>query len=211
VSEEISNSLTDLPLFPLSSVLLPYGKMPLQIFEQRYLDLIRRCMKEDSLFGVVWIRRGEEVAQKGTASPDLGDYGTCAKIVDWDQLPNGLLGITIEGTQCFDLHTTHRQADGLVVGQVELLPEKLPAAIESPDSDSWQTLLDVLRSLETHPHVERMNLRVDYNDAWQVAYTLVQLLPLDEALKYELLGNENVDQLRAELHTLLNQISGEDD
>jgi hypothetical protein len=51
---------------------------------------------------------------------------------------------------------------------------------------------------------------VDYNDAWQVAYTLVQLLPLDEALKYELLGIESIDVLMAELQTLLNQISGED-
>lgn len=77
--------MTELPLFPLSGVLLPYGKMPLQIFEQRYLDLVRDSMKNDSPFGVVWIRRGAEVAVRGAAAPQLGDYGTSARIVDWDR------------------------------------------------------------------------------------------------------------------------------
>jgi len=198
--------VSELPLFPLSAVLLPFGRMPLRIFEQRYLDLVRDCMKSSSPFGVVWIRRGAEVAQRGRAAPELGDYGTCARIVDWDQLPNGLLGITIEGTQRFELMETHSRANGLVVGQVELQPPTNPARL----SADCLSLLDVLRSLETHPHVQRMQLRVDYNDAWQVGYTLTQLLPLEESLKYELLGLDSVDALMAELLALLNQISGAD-
>jgi Lon protease-like protein len=196
--------VSELPLFPLSGVLLPFGRVPLQIFEPRYLDLVRDCMKTSSPFGVVWIRRGAEVAQRGRAAAELGDYGTCARIVDWDQLPNGLLGITIEGAERFELIETHTRANGLVVGQVELQPA-LPAL---PLSADWLSLLDVLRSLETHPHVQRMQLRVDYNDAWQVGYTLTQLLPLGESLKYELLGLDSIDVLMAELHALLNQISG---
>lgn len=195
----------ELSLFPLSGVLLPYGRVPLQIFEQRYLDLVRDSMKNDAPFGVVWIRRGTEVAQKGRA-PELGDYGTCARIVDWDQLPNGLLGITIEGTERFELIDTSTRDNGLVVGEVELLPAEAPV----PLSEAWQSLLDVLRSLEGHPHVERMNLRVDYNNAWEVGYTLVQLLPLEESLKYELLGIDTVEGLMSELNIILNQISGED-
>jgi Lon protease-like protein len=199
-------TLSELPLFPLSGVLLPFGRVPLKIFEPRYLDLVRDCMKSDSPFGVVWIRRGGEIVERGRAAPDLGDYGTCARIVDWDQLPNGLLGITIQGSERFELFETNARSNGLVVGQVELKPAITPV----PMSDVWMSLLDVLRSLETHPHVERMNLRVDYNDAWQVAYTLVQLLPLDEALKYELQGIDSIDILMAELQALLNQISGEE-
>ena len=198
--------MSELPLFPLSGVLLPFGRMPLQIFEQRYLDLVRDCMKADSDFGVVWIRQGSELAQRGRASPDLGDYGTNARIVDWDQMPNGLLGITIEGSGRFDLYDTHIRANGLVVGEVEL--RDTPAA--DPVQPSWQPLVDVLRSLQTHPHVQRMNLQVDYGDAWQVAYTLIQLLPLEESLKYELLGLDSIADLMRELDVLLNQISGED-
>jgi len=196
--------MSELPLFPLSGVLLPFGRVPLQIFEPRYLDLVRDCMKTSSPFGVVWIRRGAEVVQRGRAAPELGDYGTCARIVDWDQLPNGLLGITIEGAQRFELIETHTRANGLVVGQVELQP----ATTAVPLSGDWLALLDVLRNLETHPHVQRMNLRLDYNDAWQVGYTLTQLLPLDESLKYELLGLDYIETLMTELHALLNQLSG---
>lgn len=197
--------MTELPLFPLSAVLVPYGRMPLQIFEQRYLDLVRATLRSGDPFGVIWIRRGAEVARKGSVSPELGDYGTTAQIVDWDQLPNGLLGITIEGVQRFDLLATEVRANGLVVGEVEL--HAAPASVRM--TAQWQSLLDLLRGLESHPHVERMNLPVDYNQAWQVAYTLIQLLPLDEALKYELAGIDDLETLMAELDILLSDISGE--
>lgn len=198
--------MSELPLFPLSGVLLPFGRIPLQIFEQRYLDLVRDCMKSGTDFGVVWIRRGAEVAQRGRVAPDLGDYGTCARIVDWDQLPNGLLGITIEGARRFELIETATRANGLVVGDVQLQDAQSPA----PMLDAWQPLLDVLLSLQTHPHVQQMNLQLDYDNAWQVGYTLVQLLPLEESLKYELLGIDSVEALMQELDTVLNQISGEE-
>jgi uncharacterized protein len=197
--------VSELPLFPLGSVLVPYGQLPLQIFEQRYIDLVRETMRNNTHFGVVWIRRGSEVAERGSASPELGDYGVTAKIVDWDQLSNGLLGITIEGVQRFDLLGTDMRANGLVIGEVDMQP----APLEERMRDEWQPLLDVLRGLEDHPHVQRMNLRTDYNDAWQVAYTLVQLLPFEEALKYELQGMTQLEELMAELDTLLNEISGE--
>ncbi len=198
--------MIELPLFPLSSVLVPHGRMSLQIFEPRYLDLVRDCMKSGTPFGVIWIRQGSEISVRGRAAPDLGDWGTCANIVDWDQLPNGLLGITIEGGDRFDLYETSTRNNGLVVGEVDMRDPPRPEA-HRPD---WQPLLDVLRSLETHPHVQRMNLQVDYGDAWQIAYTLLQLLPLEEAHKYELLGLDDIESLMGELDTLLNQISGEE-
>ena len=196
--------MIEMPLFPLSAVLLPHGRMPLQIFEQRYLDLVKESMKSGESFGVVWIRRGSEMAQRGRAAPDLGDYGTSAQIVDWDQLPNGLLGITIQGGQRFELFETRTRANGLVVGEVVLSERPRP----TPLLDSWQSLLDVLQSLQTHPHVQRMGLDPDHGDAWQVAYSLVQLLPLEESLKYELLGIDSIVELMGELDIILNQISG---
>jgi len=198
--------MSEIPLFPLSAVLVPHGRMPLQIFERRYLDLVRDCMRAGTGFGVVWIRSGPEVAGDDKGEPELGDYGTYARIVDWDQLPNGLLGITIEGGERFELGTSHRADSGLIMGQVEMHPVPEP----EPVLDVWQSLVAVLRSLESHPHVQRMGLAVDYENAWQVAYTLVQLLPLDERTKYELLGADSVDVLVRELEIILNEISGED-
>lgn len=198
--------MSDLPLFPLHGVLLPTGRMPLQIFEQRYLDLVRDSLKRDAPFGVVWIRRGSEVAERGRASAELGDWGCYARIVDWDQLPNGLLGVTIEGDGRFDVYSTRVEANGLVVGSVKLRPAPAPA----PMTPQWQTMLDVLQSLEIHPHVQRLGLQIDHGDAWQVAWALAQLLPLDEALKYQWLGLDDADLLFAQLDRVLNQISGAD-
>lgn len=198
--------MTTIPLFPLSGVLMPHGKVPLQIYEQRYLDLVRSSLKTEEPFGIVWIRRGEEVADKGRASPELGDWGTLARIVDWDQLPNGLLGITVQGEGRFDLYETETQASGLVLGEVSYRSE--PAAVSMVPQ--WQSMLDVLQSLETHPHVQRMNLQLDYDNAWQVAWALIQLLPLEEYLKYELLGLDVIEDVMTELDLILNQISGDD-
>jgi Lon protease-like protein len=196
--------MSEIPLFPLSSVLLPHGRMSLQIFEQRYLDLVRDSLKADAGFGIVWLRRGKELAQQGQPEPELGDYGTLARIVDWDQLPNGLLGIVVQGGETFELLETTRQRNGLVMGEVNMAPRLQP----EPMQPAWQSLEEVLRSLETHPHVQRMGLTIDYADAWQVGYWLAQLLPLEEEVKYELLGAGSLELLMRELDIILNQISG---
>jgi Lon protease-like protein len=180
--------------------------MPLQIFEQRYIDLVADCMRNGTGFGVVWLRQGAEVAGSGDAVPVIGDYGTYARIVDWDQLPNGLLGITVQGGERFDVGERWRADSGLVTAEVEMHEPLQP----TPMLDSWQSLEEVLRGLEAHPHVQRMNLDVNYEDAWEVVCTLIQLLPLEESIKYELLGLESIDVMARELDILLNQISGED-
>ena len=103
--------MSEIALFPLSSVLLPAGRLSLQIFEQRYLDLVARCMRESEGFGVVWLQQGSEVSGGTLDAPNVGEYGTYARIVDWDQLPNGLLGILIEGQQRFDVQSVWREPD----------------------------------------------------------------------------------------------------
>src|SRR5215831_15238826 len=107
----------NIPLFPLNTVLFPGGVLPLRIFEPRYLDMVKRCMREGNAFGVVLIRSGNET-QSTVATHDVG---TLARIVDFDQLPDGLLGITTRGTQRFRACEKHVQDDGLHVGQIQLL------------------------------------------------------------------------------------------
>lgn len=198
------NTVLEIPLFPLSSVLLPFGQLPLQIFEQRYLDLVRSCMKSDTGFGVVWIRSGSEVVGTTGCKLELGDYGTYAKIVDWNQLSNGLLGITIEGRQTFSVNQTRTAASSAIFAQASLRD----APLEVPLLPQWSSLADVLRGLQTHPHVQRMNLNIDYDNAWQVGYSLIQLLPLEEQLKYELLGASSLEAMMGALDATLNDISG---
>ncbi len=194
----------EIPLFPLSGVLLPYGYMSLRIFERRYLDLVRDCMRDDHGFGVAWIRRGEEIAQKGQANPELGDWGTYARIVDWDQLDGGLLGISIVGTARIHLLSTDVSANGLMTGRV-VREEAPPPRLVEP---AWEGLVEVLQDLQRHPHIRRMQLAVDYEDAWQVVYTLIQILPLEEALKYSLLGLQALPEVVAALERVLDRIGG---
>ena len=195
--------MSELALFPLGATLLPHGRMPLQIFERRYLDLVKTSMRQGEGFGIIRIERGAEVAP--TSPPELAPMGTVATIVDWDQLDNGLLGITVAGGERFRPIETWRENDGLVRATVELLPALEPA----PMIDAWEPMERVLRGLEAHPHVQRLGLSLDFDDAWQVGFTLVQLLPLEEPLKAELMCLDSADELMRELDLILNALSGE--
>ena len=86
----------DLPIFPLRTILFPDSKLPLRIFEPRYIDMVSRCMREDSEFGIILSRESTDPKMFETY-----DTGTLAKIIDWDQGEDGLLGITTIGTQKF--------------------------------------------------------------------------------------------------------------
>jgi Lon protease-like protein len=192
----------ELSLFPLSATLLPYGRMPLQIFEQRYLELVKSSMRSGEGFGIIRIERGAEVAP--AALPTLAPVGCIATIVDWDQLDNGLLGITVAGGRRFRPLNLWREDSGLVRGEVDLMDE-LEAV---PMIDSWEPMRTVLEGLRGHPLVEKIGLDIDTDDAWQVAYSLAQLLPLDESDKVRLLAMESVDGVMRELNLALNAFSG---
>ena len=195
----------DIPLFPLGTVLLPHGRLPLQIFERRYIDMVAECMREQTGFGVVWLRQGSEVDEEGASgSLQIGDYGVLAHIVDWDQLPNGLLGITIEGSQRFHIEEAWIEESSLNVARVELEPALAP----EPLPVEGASMVDVLQGLQRHPEVKRLNLSVDYEDAWSVCFALTQLLPVGSTLKYELLGQTDIMTLIDQLDQLLTELSG---
>jgi uncharacterized protein len=161
-------------LFPLNIVLFPDGPLPLRIFETRYVDMVRRCMREGQGFGVVLIREGEEAG-----AAQLCEVGTMAKIVDFDQLPDGLLGLTCIGQQRFRIHAHRRQADGLNIGEVEWLPAE-PVVPVPPRHERLAALLEsVLPQLgEVYEGIE-MHL----DDAAWVGHRLAEILPIDLADK----------------------------
>lgn len=196
--------MSALPLFPLSTVLFPHGRMPLQIFERRYVDLVKQSMRAGEGFGIVRIERGREVAADDL--PVLAPVGTVARIVDFDQLDNGLLGITVVGQQRFRLEDHWREPSDLIHGEVSLFPAPEPA----PLRDEWVTLAALLQSLEAHPHVQRIGLDADFDDGWQVAYNLLQLLPLEESFKVRMLAEDSIEAVVEELESVLGDISGED-
>ncbi|MGE0484752.1 MAG: LON peptidase substrate-binding domain-containing protein [Gammaproteobacteria bacterium] len=116
------------PLFPLRTVLYPGGALPLRIFEPRYIDMIRRCLREDDPFGVVPILHGQEVG----ATPRFHPHGTLARIEHWDQGADGLLHLVTRGGERFDVDNHVVHADGLVVADITLRAE--PGDIPSDDN-----------------------------------------------------------------------------
>lgn len=179
-----------IPLFPLGAVLLPGARMPLQIFEPRYMDLVSDCMKQQSGFGVVLLREGSEVlgVREGGAGQQpetrLSPVGTYARIVDWDSRPNGKLGITIEGERKFRLLASQVGANQLHCGEVEWLP---PEPYE-PLPEGALELKGLLRQLTEHPHVATLKISPDIEDTATLGCVLTQLLPINEAIKFQLLA-----------------------
>jgi Lon protease-like protein len=172
------------PLFPLNTVLFPGGPLPLRIFEARYVDMISHCLKENASFGVVLIREGQEA---GTPASTY-EVGTLARIVDWYQGSDGLLGVTAIGTHRFRLLSAERQDDGLNVGTIELLPSETPMVLPeeyAPLTDILEAILDDLGRL-----YEAQERHLD--DAGWVANRFIEILPI--ALDQKQLCLESANQ-----------------
>jgi uncharacterized protein len=156
-------------LFPLNIVLFPDGALPLRIFETRYVDMVRRCMRESDGFGVVLIREGNEVGPAETY-----DVGTMAKIVDFHPLSDGLLGLSCVGQQRFRIVNRSRQTDGLNLGDVEWL------AVEPtvPVPERHARLADLLRTVLPQLGEVYTDMQMRLDDAAWVGHRLAEILPL---------------------------------
>lgn len=170
---------TELPLFPLNTVLFPGGPLPLRIFEPRYVDMVRKCMREGAPFGVLLIRAGQEVGEVSSAA----DVGTSARIVDFHQMPDGLLGIVCTGEQKFRVEERRVQADGLNVGTVTWLPLERPTSL--PPQHAHLGLL-LKRAL---PQISDLYQAVQprFDDAGWVSSRLAEILPISLSDKQECL------------------------
>ena len=156
-------------LFPLRTVLFPGGPLNLRIFEARYIDMIRAALKNESEFGVLQIRSGGEVGPAQTA-----DVGTSARIVDFHQLPDGLLGISCNGMRRFRLKSRRQQRDGLNLGAVEWLAE--PALVRVPVR--FEPLVRLLKELLPELGTLYDAVEPRFDDASWVGYRLSEILPL---------------------------------
>ena len=167
-------SLMEVPIFPLSTVLAPGGPLLLRIFEPRYLDMVGRCLRNDSGFGVSLIQSGVE-----TGTTKVHMMGTLAKIADWYQYDDGVLGITAIGLQRYRLHGTDRKPDGLVVGQVALVKREKPQSLPQ----QYGYLADVVERVMGQMGPQYDLIEKDYESASWVGFRLLELLPLSDEQK----------------------------
>ena len=178
-----------LPLFPLSTVLYPGGLLPLKIFEQRYVEMAKTCLKEGRPFGVCLITQGEEVAAARGAPPEFAKVGTCARIVDFDMPQVGILQVATRGEARFQVQSHAVATSGLVTGEVAMLaPEaSLPLA------DVYAPLARLLELIATRVGPQNFPAERDYGDASWVGYRLAELLPLPLSIKQSMLEINDAD------------------
>ncbi len=187
-------------LFPLNTVLFPGSILPLKIFEQRYLNLIKDCMKQETGFVVVLISAGKEVG----APPKIYCTGCYVEIIDWQSLPDGLLGITIEARHRVQLSNSSVKDDGLLVAEAASLKTTLDDNFILPPS--LKPLTDTLKQLLEHPFAQQYKNKVDFNNAAQICYRLAELLPIDNKQKQLLLESETTEQMLDQLVILINSL-----
>ncbi len=187
--------LTEIPLFPLPVVLLPGGFLDLQIFEQRYLDMVAQCLKQDTGFGLVLIENGNQVlVNAGQSAPSVVRMGCYCKIIDFDQNQNGLLNIRIQGERKFRINDYFEAASRLLKAEVEFLESE--PAISTTDQD--EGLIEILHNLLKHPTVTIQPQEVQFEDASQLGGRLTELLPLSNLIRQNLLElKDPVKRLRS--------------
>jgi len=201
----MSEALTEIPLFPLRTVLFPGGVLPLRIFEPRYVDMIGRCMREELGFGVILIRQGAEARLRpDDAQPDVFEVGCEAHIVDFNQADNGLLGVVARGQRKFRVRETREQSDHLLIGGVEFLPDEVPGEL-LPEHDS---LIEVLKELTNHPLVKKLNIEVNFDEARSVSFRLAELLPIEPEIKQSLLQLRWPKERLTELSRIVSKFQG---
>jgi uncharacterized protein len=192
----------NLPLFPLKTVLFPGCMLDLQIFEPRYLDMISRCMKQGEGFGVVCIIEGEEA---GNAAGQFSAIGCEALVRDFDQRPNGLLGIRVQGGRRFRVEQAQVLPDQLTLGQVSWLDEIEEQPLQAEHAD----LLALHEALSAHPLVAALGMQSEPGGQDALANQLGYLLPLAAENKLHLLALDE-PLLRLEyLQQMLEQLQGQ--
>lgn len=215
-------TLSQLPLFPLQTVLFPSGWMPLRIFEVRYLDMINRCHKAGAPFGIVCLSKGSEVRRIDPAAPPSGDafarevffpVGTLAHIERLERPQPGLLMIHCRGLQRFQIDTSHQLTHGLWVADVSLQPPDVVVPVPDDLLSTRSALQRLLANLqEREPAgLDDLPLQPPYqwDDSGWVANRWIELLPAPPEIKQRLMMLDN-PLLRLELVSdLLDQMGVE--
>jgi len=190
-----------LPLFPLKTVLFPGGLLPLKVFEQRYVDMTKQCMKDNRPFGVCLIVQGEEVAGATSSPPEIATVGTLARITDWDVPQVGIIHLATLGETRFQVRARSTQPNGLIVGDVTSIDDEPSTAL----AEDYRPLANLLELIATRVGPRNFPAERRYDDASWVGYRLAELLPLPLSIKQSMLEINDADVRLRVLHRFLLQ------
>ena len=166
----------DIYLFPLNTVLFPGGSLSLKVFEQRYIEMTKACLRDGTPFGVCLIREGSEVGEP--AVPQA--VGCLASISEWDMPQLGLFHLVTRGEERFRLLETRVAPNGLISATVELFAPEEQAEMDPACAEVLKLIIEKAGAAHFPSP-----LRLD--DPEWVSYRLAEVLPLDMAVRQELL------------------------
>jgi len=185
----------NIPLFPLNTVLYPGGPLPLRVFEPRYLDMVSKSMKTNTPIGVVLIKNGNEVGP----APEIYDVGTISEISYWHKRSDGILGITLTGTQRFRIKDIQVNNSQLITADVELIANLDSVAVDDENKYLSAILEKILEHLD--PPFKTIERKLD--DAEWLSARLLELLPADLSVKQTLLECNDVVERLAKIDLIL--------
>jgi Lon protease-like protein len=197
LSESADLEPFELPLFPLNTVLFPGGVLPLRVFEQRYMDMTKACLRDNAPFGVCFIKEGGEVG-----SPAIPhDVGCLARITDWDMQQMGVLNLKAVGMRRFRVLERRVEANGLIVAKAQLLPVEPPLPLPAEHA----ACAGVLTHIVARVGEDKFEPPLAYDDAVWVGYRLAEVLPIKLSAKQNMLEmNDTIVRLEV-LHRFLGQ------
>lgn len=186
---------TELPIFPLGSILFPGGTLSLRIFEQRYMEMAKACLKSNSTFGIALISSGEEVGSP--AEPEA--VGTVARIVEWDMQELGILQIRVRGENRYRLAGKSVTKSGLIIGETTPIPDD--PHIDCPELPPCAAFL---RKVLVQTSSERKSPE-RFEDANWVSFRITELLPFTNAVKQKMLELTDARMRLEVLHRFLSE------
>ncbi len=175
--------LESLPLFPLRTVLFPGGVLPLKVFEQRYIEMTKACLRDERPFGVCLITEGDEVARGDGTMPQIASVGTLARITNVDMPQMGILHVATFGGLRFEVRGRTSGALGLLVGDVAMIDDEPSHAL----AEAYAPLARLLELIATRVGPQNFPAETRYDDATWVGYRLAELLPLPLSIKQSML------------------------
>ncbi len=183
------------PIFPLGLVLFPGAMLPLKIFEQRYVDMTKACVRDDTVFGVCCIRHGQEVG----APAEHEQIGCSARITEWDMPHPNLFHLLCQGERVFRVRDRRVESTGLIVGTVQWLASD-SAGI---DTDNFDVCRNALQRVAKQIGETIFAGATRFDDPEWVSYRLSELLPIDWPRKQALLEQRSTAQRLAAISAML--------
>lgn len=190
------NEQTSIALFPLTSHVLPGGRLQLRIFEQRYIRMVKEALSEQKGFGVCMLDPKGKTEDNSHILP----IGTLVNVVDFESLPDGMLGITVAGEQLFEIQTIDTEHDGLRNGLVVLRDDWDANPLSDEDILLRQRLQEVF---EAYPELSQMYPEKRFDDEPWICQRWLEILPLEPQKKQELLSSEHTQPVKEFIRQLV--------